>query len=160
MFLLALPHLGAAEPKVFKSDDGKLQIELTNEWEAMEKKPDVALRIHHSTKSMLIKVTVDPRQDYDGLDGYATKHLKGFGEDNLKNREVGQLKRMQINGYPAIQCQIIGSLNGARYVYTVTALEMPSFFAHMQTSAPPSAFEKNKDELVNAVKGLKEIPAE
>jgi hypothetical protein len=160
LILFALPaHLNAAEPKVFKSDDGRLQLELTSDWEATEKKPDVELRIHHSTKSMLIKVTIDPKEDYDGLEGYATKYLKGFGEEHLKNREVGPLKRLQINGYPAIQCQVIGSMNGAKYVYTVTALDMPSFFIHVQTSAPPSVFAKNKDELINAINGLREVPA-
>jgi hypothetical protein len=160
LILLALPaHLNAAEPKVFKSDDGRLQLEISSDWEATEKKSDVELRIHHSTKSMLIKVTVDPKEDYDGLEGYATKYVKAFGQENLKNREVGPLKRLQINGYPAIQCQVIGSMNGAKYVYTVTALDMPSFFVHVQTSAAPSVFAKNKDELINAVNGLKEVPA-
>ena len=160
LLLAPCAALMAAEPKVFKSDDGRLQLELTSDWEATEKKADVALRIHHSSKSMLIKVTVDPKEDYDGLEGYATRHVKGFGDSTLKNREVGALKRLQVNGHAAIQCQVIGSLNGAKYVYTITALDMPSFFVHVQTSAPPSVFEKNKDELINTVNGLKVVSAQ
>jgi hypothetical protein len=149
----------AEESVVLKSDDGRFEVKLPAGWAATQsKKPGAVIRAQSADKDMLISVSPDPKEDYDNLDAYADKFLRTFGDD-IKGAESSELKRVKVNGAQAIQGQVEGSLNGARYVWTITAIETESFFVFVQVSAPPSVFRKNRDLLTGLVNGLREVAA-
>jgi hypothetical protein len=157
--LLCSTLRAAEEPVVLKSDDARWELKLPPGWAATEtRKPGVVIRAQSAEKDMLISVSPDPKEDYEGLEGYAERHLKPFGAD-MKGSESSELKRLRINGLPAIQGQVKGSLNGARYVWIITAIETESFYVFTQVSAAPSIFRKNTELLTGLVNGLKEVPA-
>jgi hypothetical protein len=66
-------------------------------------------------------------------------------------------KKIQVNGYNALQTEIKKSFNGKNVVYKLTCIETPKFFYQVLTWTSEDRYEGNKDDMEKMVQSFREV---
>ncbi len=93
-----------------------------------------------------------------GLQEYSDLFVELF-QENLMNPEVsGPTEVTTINGYPAVQHEVRGTVNNLNIVYLHTIIETPENFHEVVAWTSPSRFDDYRAELQQVVQSFQEVP--
>ncbi|BCU79118.1 hypothetical protein [Luteolibacter sp. LG18] len=141
--LLAKKAKEASEtPRVVASADQSVHARIPGHWKEMPNLNEVAtLEVGNAIREQYFIVISESKQDVElALDDYAdltSKHMLG----TLKNGERGPKSTVTIDGHPAIQYEVKGSVDKTPVVYLQTTVETPGGFHQLLMWTLPSKRE-------------------
>ena len=143
---------------VMTSTNGATQITVPDDWDAMTDLNDVAIiQAANLAKEQYIIVIDDTKEDF------ADPNLAQYSDitaqlivDGLNAPEVDAPTELTINGYPALQKEIRGSIDNINVVYLHTSVETPSHFYQVLTWTLKSRFDQNRSVLQEVTNSLTE----
>lgn len=144
------------------SEDGQTAITLPTGWvrdDELNKRAQ--LEASNRTEQMYLIVLTQPKAEFQTMqrDAYA-EVTRGYLTRRLEQSEVsGPTPVSQVNGNPAVQYQVRGSLNDIDVLYLHTVVETPTRFAQILAWTPPADFEKNQATLQQIIQSFQEQPA-
>lgn len=142
--------LPTATPLVLTAPDKTSQITLPGTWTAQTNlNPEAQIQAANWTQGLYLIVLSEAKDKLKGMT--RDKHSQITRELLTKNLVQPQVSKpttvTQVNGNPAIQYEIRGSLNNFSVQFLHTTIETPTQFVQILAWAPPEAYERNKAEL-------------
>lgn len=152
-----------AEPEVvgttIVSTNGSSQITVPEGWEETDELNDVAIiQAANLAEDQYVIVIDDSKEDF------ADASLETFSEitaetflDILDDPTLGEPVTLTINGNPALQQQVEGSIENTNVVYLQTNIETPTHFYQVLTWSLKSRFEDNRDIFEGVTESFQEV---
>ena len=147
------------QPQIITSVDAKTQITVPGTWKKETNLNEAAtLQVSNAFQQLYLVVMTQTKEDVteevtlDKLTEISREDITG----NVSNAQIGETVPLTINGYPARQFEISGTVEGfkAKYIYTV--VEAPADFYQIAAWTLASRFESNKAELQEVINSFKE----
>lgn len=148
-----------ADGKVIKSTDGLTQVTVPQGWKAMKGLNDEAsLQAAYPQKELYVIVMTESKEDFDKMtmEKYS-KLTRGMIFEALASGKEEKTGSLKINGNPALQYKLEGSMDNIKVVYLHTTVEGKKYFHYILAWTLRSKYEKNKDVLQQVIKSFKEI---
>ena len=144
--------------KVIKSQDGQTQVLAPKSWSIQKDLNDVAdLQIADVSKENYLIVISEPKSDFDNISVEKYSEMtRGFILDSIQGGKLSEPKNLTINGSPALQYQITGSVDGINIVYLHTSVEGSDGFHQVLAWTLPSRLDKNGPVLESVINSFQE----
>lgn len=147
--------------QVLVSSDRKSQITLPLGWQPEESLNALAtLQASKRWNELYVIAHSFDKENFAdiGLQEYSDLFVELF-QENLMNPEVsGPTEVTTINGYPAVQHEVRGTVNNLNIVYLHTIIETPENFHEVVAWTSPSRFDDYRAELQQVVQSFQEVP--
>ncbi len=144
---------------ILKSNNGSSQITLLEGWKEQKGLNEKAeIQAADSLNNNFIIVLSESKLDFNDMT--IDKHSEATRSILLKaigNPVVEGPTRLTINGVPAVQYKITGSIDNLNPVYLHTTIETPKNFHQVLAWTLASKYEKNKPVLDKVIGSFKEI---
>ncbi len=148
------------KPKVITSTDGKCQLTVPASWSPQKDLNDDANiqagnLLAEQYTVVISETKVDFTDDMD-LNGFTEIVRKGIGE-TIKTPIVSEIRPLMVNGYPAVQFDVTGSVDNikARWLYTI--VDTPKNYHQILAWTLNSKYEANKPVFLEVINSFKEI---
>ncbi len=150
---------GSGKPKVLTSKDGGSQITIPASWkEETTLNMEAVLQASDAVNEMYVVVLENSKQDFEDMRVEKYSELtRATLMERITSPQMGTPSSLIINGYPAIQCEIRGTVQNVRIAYLHVAAESPNHFYQILTWTLPSRFDKNRAQLEEVTRSFKEI---
>ena len=148
------------KPKVIIGTDGKCQLTVPGSWSAQKDLNDDAnIQVGNLIAEQYAVVISEPKIDFTsemGLSGFADLVRKGINE-SIKTPILSENQSLQINGYPALQFEVSGSVDNirARWIYTV--IDAPENYYQIIAWTLNSKYDTNRPVLLEVAGSFREI---
>lgn len=136
-----------------------VQVTLPPEWKEDRELHDTAeLQASARASEMYMIVLSESKQDIQNMTlAEHSEITRGLLLSNLSSSEVtGPTPVNNINGNPALQYQIQGSIDNINVVYLHTTVETPTSFHQILAWTLPSRFDRNRAELEQVIQSFRE----
>jgi hypothetical protein len=149
-------------PQVIKSADGKFQLTVPGGWrDDPELHEEAALKASNRVAEMYVVVISESKQDF--TDEMTLEDFTELTRTNM-SRKVGDADAtvpasMTVNGYPAFQYTLRGTVDKFKAAYLITLVETPTSFHQIITWTLNSRYDKNFATLYEVTESFKELPA-
>jgi hypothetical protein len=147
-----------AEGAVIKATDGQSQITAPDDWKVMPELNDVAeLEAGNEIKEQYLIVLTEPQSDIDG----DLQHYADLVVDNIRSSvegpNVSKSKPIKINGQPALQYTISGTVDKIEAIYLLTLVEGKTNYYQIISWTLGSMEDENLPLLEEVTKSFREI---
>lgn len=150
------------KPQVIISTDGKAQITVPGTWKQETELNELAtLQVSNPFSDLYVIAIPNSKEDF--TDEFNLDKITDLSREemsnNVSNAETTNPVPTIVNGAPARQFEINGTVEGikARYIYTV--VDAPSSYYQILAWTTASKFESNKNTLLEVVNSFKETGA-
>ncbi|MEW6208995.1 MAG: hypothetical protein AB1631_11555 [Acidobacteriota bacterium] len=149
----------SGKPKVLRSKDGGSQITIPASWkEETTLNNEAVIQAADVLNEMYVVVLADNKEDFDNMTVEKYSELtRGAMMQGISSPQIGTPSRTTINSYPAMQCEIRGTVENVKIAYLHAVAETPKHFYQILTWTLPSRFEKNRPQLEEVMRSFKEI---
>lgn len=167
LFLLGLAFttvgcgaLASDTPDTVTASDRQSQITLPKGWKV---KPDLhdeaEIQVGTALGQAYLLVLSEFKQDFDEITYEQHSQLSRTGLlEKLKNAQVRSgPTQLTINGMPAVQYEVRGSVDGVKLVYLHTTIDGKASFHQVITWTTPSRYAKNKATMQSVITSFKEL---
>ncbi len=150
----------AQTPKVLECTDRKCRMTVPGSWKTETNLNDVAnFQAANPLAEQYAIVISESKKDFTGdmtLDEYVELISKDIGS-RIDNAEISDKKSYTINGYPATQFEVSGSVSkiNAKWIYTF--IDAPNNFHQILTWTLASKYDDNKSVLLDVTNSFKEL---
>ena len=150
-----------AGSRTITSDSGAVSITAPGSWnEDLELSDDADIQASDIGSESYLIVFAEPKSDFPG-DATLTEYTKVTRDNVLASLEGGSqpraAKRPEINGMPAIQSYLFGTISGQGVAYVHTAIETPTRFVQVVSWTLRSNWEQNKETLYGVAGSFVEV---
>lgn len=149
----------AKESTTLKGSDGVSQITIPAGWsESKTLHEEATIQASDILNEMYVLVFSENKDDFEGMtvDKYSELTRSPILEA-IKSPQLSSPLKLTVNGYPALQYEIRGSVDNVKVVYLHVAVEGPDHFHQILTWTMPSLFEKNRSHMESVIASFKEI---
>lgn len=154
---------GVKEPTILKSPDGQTQVTIPTGWkEDKTLHEEAVIQARDVASEVCVLVFTESKDDFDEMtvDKYS-ELIRSHTMEAIKSPQLSSPSRLTINGYPALQYEIRGSVDNVKLVYLQVAVESAQSFHQIVTWTTPSLFEKNRSQMESVIASFKEtVPAD
>jgi hypothetical protein len=153
---------GEGDPlKPITSRDGLRQISIPSSWkEDPALHQEAELQASDRANEMYIIVLAESKEDFDAMDiDKYSEIIRTNALQTITSAQVSTPATTTINGYPARQCEIRGTVDNLKVAYIQSAVETPKHFYQILSWTLASRFDKNKSELEKVINSFKEVGA-
>jgi hypothetical protein len=143
----------SARPKTCTSLEGDIQLTLPAGWEECHEDQGVRLQASSPLEDLYVCVYSEQREDFSGmtLDKYAEIHqnllVQELGPSDGTPPSVTPPKRIVLNNFPAVQCEIRASFNQVNLVFLQTVIETPTTYYQIRAWTTVSKYRSHAEEL-------------
>ncbi len=147
------------KPKVITSEDGKCQLTVPGSWSVRKDlNEEASIQVANLFAEQYTVVIADSKADFTddvGLGGYAEMIRKG-ATNAIQTPIVSEDRSLLVNGYPALQFEVSGSIESvkARWIYTV--IDAPKGYYQIVAWTLHSKYEANKPVLLEVSSSFRE----
>ncbi|MGI9056164.1 MAG: hypothetical protein ACR2F2_10235 [Pyrinomonadaceae bacterium] len=147
------------KPKVLDCTDGKCRLTVPGSWK-IEKdlNNDANFQAANALAEQYAIVISESKQDFTGemsLDDYVELITKDI-ETRIDDAAISETKSITINGYPAKQFEVSGSVDKIKAKWIYTFVDAPKNFHQILVWTLASKFDSNKPVLLDVVNSFKE----
>lgn len=150
----------AAQPKVVKSKDGKTQLTVPSTWiEDPTSNPAASLQVVNALSGMYAAIITEGRQDFSKtltLDK-VTELIREQQGKRIEGAQFTEPVPTTINGHPAMQYEVRGTIQNVNLAYLNTVVETPDNYHQILTWTLQSKFDANKPTLAEVAQSFKEM---
>jgi hypothetical protein len=172
VLLLLLPQLGcglvlqgiksageSSTPKVLTTHDKRLQVTVPGNWVQNDKlHEDGDLGAEHRVGELYMVLLDESKADFDGMTLKEHSDLTlGIMKENLANVDLSEPKSLTINGCPALQYVVKGSMDKIKIVFIHTTIETKSSFCQMLTWTLGSEWDQNQVTLYKVIDSFQDL---
>lgn len=149
----------AAQPKVVKSKDGKTQLTVPSTWsEDSTSNPTASLQVVNSLSGMYAAVVTESREDFKTVAlEKVTDVVRAQQGKRIEGATFTEPVQTTINGYPAMQYEVRGTIQNVNLAYLNTVVETPDNIHQILTWTLQSKFDANKPTLAEVAQSFKEV---
>ncbi|HJZ69589.1 MAG TPA: hypothetical protein VKF81_15800 [Blastocatellia bacterium] len=144
--------------QVIISSDGQYQIQVPTGWKQTTNLHEKAgLQAEDRLHEMYIIVLSESKSDFEDMN--LDKHSQITSEqliNNLSSTETSTPTRLVINGNPALQYVVSGTISNVKVTYLHTTVETAKSFNQVLAWTLRSRFEQNRAALQNVAQSFKE----
>jgi hypothetical protein len=148
------------KPKVLECTDRKCQLTVPGDWNVETDLNDVAnFQAGNRFKEQYAIVISDNKADFADemtLDEYVELTRKDM-ENSTTDAEVSETKSITINGYPAKQFEVSGTVERVKARWIYTFIDAPKNYHRILAWTLTSKFEENKPVLSDVINSFKEL---
>jgi hypothetical protein len=145
---------------VITATDNSSQVTVPETWKVDNELHDTAeLQASNRAGEEYLIVLSESKEDFQNMT--LEKHSETTRTTFLKSLTeptVSEPTTLTINGLPALQYEIHGSINNLNVIYLHTTIESPKNFHQLIAWTLRSRFQKNKPELQQVINSFKERP--
>lgn len=149
----------AGQPTVLTSKDGRFQLTIPGGWRADSSlNAQATIGGSNALSEMYVAVITESKGDYAkdfGLREY-TRLIRDQMMKVVKESTATEPSATTINGHPAMQYELRGTVERVSIAYLMTIVETPKDFHQVVTWTLPSRFDKNKETLQQVTASFKE----
>lgn len=140
------------------STDGHSQVAIPSSWNAQDDLNDKAdLQVANQALEQYLIVLTESKADLVDTDLQAYSDLVRDGiAGAVTDATISDPRRLTINGMPAIQYEVSGTVDKLRVVYWLTAVEGRDHFHQVLGWTLGSQAEKNRDIILGVVESFQE----
>jgi hypothetical protein len=149
-----------AATTTINATDNSSQVSVPNGWKSDPQLHDTAqLQVSNRASEEYLIVLSESKEDFQNMT--LEKHSETTRATFLKSLTgptVSEPATLTINGLPAVQYEIHGSINNLNVIYLHTTIESAKNFHQLIAWTLRSRFEKNKTDLQQVISSFKERP--
>jgi hypothetical protein len=140
-------------PKDLVSPEGDIRLALPAGWEECHEDQGARLQASAPLEDLYVCVYSEQREDFSAmtLDKYAEILRNLLARELSPSAEtppsVTVPKRIVLNNFPAVQCEIRGSINQANLVFLHTVIETPTTYYQIRVWTTVSKYRSHAEEL-------------
>jgi hypothetical protein len=151
----------SAEDAVVKSTDGQFQVTIPSGWSAQSALNDAAdIQVANPRTESYVIVLSEPKADFENPT--IEWHSELTRTMMLKSLTGGQItagpKEFQINGQPALQYEIRGTVGSIKVVYLHTTVDTGQHLHQILAWTLPSHYDDNRAEMESVINSFKATP--
>lgn len=145
-------------PKVITATDGQSRITVPGGWRKMNDLHDSAeLQAGDESQNQYLVVLTENKADFDlDLESYTDIVLDGLAED-VESVQISDARSLTINGHPALQYEVRGTVDNINVVYWLTSVEGTSNFYQVLGWTTQSKAEQNGPSLQKIIESFEEV---
>lgn len=148
------------KPKVLECTDRKCQLTVPGSWKIEKDLNDVAnFQAANKISEQYAIVISESKQDFTGdvsLDYYVELITKDINTQ-INDAQIGETKSIMVNGYPAKQIEVSGSVEKVKAKWIYTFIDAPKNFHQILAWTIASKYDANKPVLLGVIDSFKEI---
>jgi hypothetical protein len=148
------------EPQIMTATDGKSQLSVPGTWSAQKDLNDNAsIQAGNLLAEQYAIVISESKEDFSSkmtLNDYADV-IRKSAKQTLTDAVLTETKPVTINGYPAVQFEVDGSVSNIKAKWLYTLVNAPNNFHQILAWSTASKYEKNKPVFVDVINSFKEI---
>jgi hypothetical protein len=147
----------------YVSENGQIQVNLPSGWSKTQGLNEKAeLQVAKASNNMFLIVLSESKQDFEkaGQKLNLQKHsdlTRGILLKNLTNGQQSQPKSLTVNGKPAVQYEITGSIDKLNVVYLHTTVETDNNYQQILAYTSQDEFAKNRPEMEEVINSFQEV---
>jgi hypothetical protein len=150
------------KPKTVSSTDNKSQLTVPGNW-SIEKdlNQEATLQVANRFAEQYAIVISESKQDFPAkfdLDSFADIIMKN-AKQTITSPIVSEIKTITINGYPAKQFEIEGTLDNIKAKWLYTMVDAPKNYHQILNWTLVSRYEQNKPVFLELINSFREIEA-
>ena len=147
------------KPQVLGCTDGKCELTVPGSWKVETDLNDVAnFQAANPLAEQYGIVISESKQDFTGemsLDDYVDLIIKDIGT-RINDAQITETRELTINGYPAKQFEVSGSVEKIKAKWIYTFVDAPKNFHQILVWTIASKFDANKPILIDVINSFKE----
>lgn len=150
----------ATLPREVFSNDGVCRVTVPGDWaERVDLHDEASIQVGNARNEVYLIVLTDSKLDFDEmtLEEHSQLTRKRMMENINNDRIIGAPKEFEINGRPAVQYEIRGSVDKIKIVYLHVTIEGREYFHQVLAWTLSSAFERNQVVLESVVNTFEEL---
>ena len=158
--LAACGKIGHTAPRLVASDDSSSQVMVPSGWKPHgDLNQEASIQVADLKNSGYLIVISEPKIDFDEITYKEHSELTRHGllENVKKSRIVEGPLELMIQGRPAVQYEIHGSVNGIRVIYLHTTVDGVNAFHQILAWTTPSRMTKYRTALESVAQSFREI---
>lgn len=148
------------QPQVVTGTDGKSQLTVPGTWSAQKDLNDNAtIQTGNVLAEQYTIVISESKEDFTAsmdLDEYADV-IRTSAKKTLTDAVLSENRSLTINGYPAVQFEVDGSVSNIKAKWLYTLIDAPKNFHQVLAWSSASKYEKNKPVFTEVANSFKEI---
>jgi cytochrome c biogenesis protein ResB len=159
----ATKTVSTTSSSAYVSENGQIQVNLPSSWnktQGLNEKAD--LQVANTSKNMFLIVLSESKEDFKkaGKELDLQKHsdiTRGILLKNLTNGKESQPKSLTVNGKPAIQYEITGTVEKLNVAYLHTTVETDKNYQQILAYTSQDDFTKNRPEMEEVINSFQEV---
>jgi hypothetical protein len=154
-----LTLLGGRVDAPLRSDDGSIQVTAPGTWKQIPDLNDQAdLQVGYARQEQYLIVLTENQVDLVDIDleAYSDMVLEQM-PSVIESSETSAARIMQINGRPAIQYEISGTVDNIKVVYWLTSVEGEKNFHQILAWTLDSKAETNRPIMLKVIESFAEV---
>lgn len=150
-----------AAPQNMTTKDKRLQITVPGNWSRNDSLNDEAdLGADLQREELYIILLDENKADFDEITLEKHSDLTlGSMKDTVKGFSASEPKKLTINGCPAIQYVVKGTVDNIKVVFVHTTVETKNSFCQMLAWTMNSKWDRNQTELYNVINSFQDLEA-
>lgn len=155
----ALPGLSSTNSHTLTSEDGGLQMQVPDSWQARKDlNPKAELQAGNRDADVYGLVVVDPREFFEDLSlgTFADTEIQRF-VDTVGDPALSGPELVIVDDREALQYEVAGVVDGQDVVYLYTFAETPDRFLKIVTWSIGSRFEDNVEEMQQVTQSVRQL---
>lgn len=149
----------AQEPQVVSATDGKSQLTVPGTWSTQKDLNDNAtIQTGNLLAEQYAIVISESKEDFTDkmtLNEYVDI-IRKSAKETLNDAVLTENRSLTINGYPAVQFEVDGSVSNIKAKWLYTLVDAPKNFHQILAWSSASKFEKNKSVFLEVINSFKE----
>jgi hypothetical protein len=149
-----------SQPQTVTASDGQSQVSVPGTWSTMDLNDEAEIEVGNGRNEQYLAVLTESKEDFDTSEvdlqtyaGYLVDNIESAVEDSA----IMGKKELTINGLPALQYELTGSIDGLKAVYWLTAVDGSENYYQIIAWTLASKKEDNRKVLTDATNSFKEI---
>lgn len=145
-------------PQTLTTADKRLSVVVPGDWTRDDSLHDEAdLGAHQKVKELYVVLLDEKKEDFEDmtLEKHAELTLSSI-ESSMKNAELSKPVKLTINGCPAVQYVINGSVDNIKVVFIHTTIETGKSFCQMLTWTLKSRWGSQEDDLRKVIESFRD----
>lgn len=155
----ALPGMSSTDANTLTSEDGGLQMQVPDSWQARKDlNPKAELQAGNRESDVYGLVVVDPREFFEDLSlgNFADTEIQRF-VDTVGDPALSGPELVIVDDREALQYEVAGVVDGQDVVYLYTFAATPDRFLKIVTWSIGSRFEHNVEEMQQVTESVRQL---
>lgn len=149
-------------PHVVTGKDGKSQLTVPGSWKEQTRlNEEASLQVGNPFAEQYAIIITESKEDFTEemtLEDF-TSLIRQNADEAITNAIISENKSLSINGYPAKQFEVSGSIDNIKAKWIYTLIDAPENYHQIMAWTLASRYEENKPVLLEVVNSFKEIGA-
>lgn len=146
-------------PKIVTSKDGKIQLTVPGAWKEQNGlNEEAGLQVANPVAEQYAIVISESKADFTDkmtLENF-TELIQQNAKSVIADAVVSEPRSLTINGYPAKQFEVGGSIENIKAKWIYTLVDAPNNYHQILTWTLASRYEQNKPVLLDVINSFKE----